>query len=251
MAADQSQADARQNTAAPAEPEFTAEQVRQHVPADIRSVSFPVSVRGYDRAAVDAYVKRVNRVIAELQVGRTPQAAVRHALDRVGQQTIAVLQEARESADKLLEAAREEADESKEQAKAEAAKLVVNASAEADRTRAEAEEVLKQAREQGDDILARTRAEAELKRKQAEDEIAALREAAEKKMRELETDTEAVRSERKQLLDDVDSMAERLRELARAAASRVPADEPAATGAEAPTLSEAHPQAPVDARSGT
>jgi DivIVA domain-containing protein len=251
VAADQPHTDAQPEAPAPVEPEFTAEQVRQHVPADIRSVSFPISVRGYDRAAVDAYVKRVNRVIAELQVGRTPQAAVRHALDRVGQQTIVVLQEARESADKLLEAAREEADQGKEQSKAEAAKLVVNASADADRTKAEAEQVLTQAREQADDILVRTRADAEQKRKQAEDEIAALRQAAETKMRELKADTEAVWSERKELLDDVHSMADRLRELARAAASRVQADEPAETDTDAPTLSEAHRQAPAEAKPGS
>ena len=34
---------------------------------DVRDVSFPGSVRGYDRNAVDAYVVRVNAVIAELE----------------------------------------------------------------------------------------------------------------------------------------------------------------------------------------
>src|ERR671928_1331592 len=136
---------------APPEPHAQVDELddlRDHVPADVRNVSFPVSVRGYDRDAVDAYVKRVNRVIAELEVSRSPQAAVRHALDRVGKQTVAVLQEARESADKLLEAARDEADAEKDRAKAEAAKLVVNASDEADRTKAEAEQILANAKAQ-------------------------------------------------------------------------------------------------------
>src|SRR5919205_77368 len=131
------QPEATPRTAKPAPEEL--EELREHVPADIRSVQFPVSVRGYDRDAVDAYVKRVNRVIAELEISRSPRAAVRHALDRVGKQTVAVLQEARESADKLLEAARDEADAEKDRAKAEVAKLVVNASDEADRTKAEAD----------------------------------------------------------------------------------------------------------------
>src|SRR5215218_6853340 len=39
------------------------------IPKEIRNVSFPGSMRGYDRAAVDAYVKSVNRVIAELEIG--------------------------------------------------------------------------------------------------------------------------------------------------------------------------------------
>ena len=35
--------------------------LRHYVPQDIINVSFPVSVRGYDRRAVDAYIKRVTR----------------------------------------------------------------------------------------------------------------------------------------------------------------------------------------------
>src|SRR5918911_575136 len=138
MAADGRQSAEPQVSAREAQqPREDLDDLRDHVPADVRNVSFPVAVRGYDREAVNAYVKRVNRVIAELEVSRSPRAAVRHALDRVGKQTVSVLQEARESADKLLEAARDEADAEKERAKAEAAKLVVNASDEADRTKAE------------------------------------------------------------------------------------------------------------------
>jgi DivIVA domain-containing protein len=85
---------------------LTVQELRHHVPAEIRNISFPVSVRGYDRHAVDAYVARVNRVIAELEVSRSPQAAVRHALDRVGEQTITILNEARESAEKIADAAK-------------------------------------------------------------------------------------------------------------------------------------------------
>ena len=48
--------------------------LRQYVPGDLLDVSFPVSVRGYDRGAVDAYVRRVNRVIAELKVTASPPA---------------------------------------------------------------------------------------------------------------------------------------------------------------------------------
>jgi DivIVA domain-containing protein len=50
------------------------------VPQEILDVRFPAAVRGYHRDAVDAYVKRVNRVIAELKVRGSPPAAVRHAL---------------------------------------------------------------------------------------------------------------------------------------------------------------------------
>jgi len=53
------------------------------MPAEIREASFPLALRGYSCEAVDAYVKRV---IAELEVQRSPRAAVRQALDRVGEQ---------------------------------------------------------------------------------------------------------------------------------------------------------------------
>ena len=66
--------------------------VRDPLPPEIRDPSFSASVRGYDRHAVDAYVERVNRLIAELQVSGSPRAAVRHALDRVGEQTSSILQ---------------------------------------------------------------------------------------------------------------------------------------------------------------
>jgi DivIVA domain-containing protein len=78
-------------------------------PKEIRNVSFPGSVRGYDRSAVDAYVTRVNRVIAELQVSSSPRAAVRHALEQVGEQTSGILQRAREAAEEITASARQEA----------------------------------------------------------------------------------------------------------------------------------------------
>jgi DivIVA domain-containing protein len=227
MAANKRQTDGTEIAAPPVQDEGLDE-LRDHVPADIRNVSFSVSVRGYDRDAVDAYVKRVNRVIAELEVSRSPQAAVRHALDRVGKQTIAVLQEARESADKLMEAAREEADEAKDHAKAEAAKLVVNVSAEADRTKADAEQLLADTRAKASDILNKARAESANRVKEAEEEIAALQERAETRMREIQADTQVVLKERSALLDETHAMASRLQEIASGAAARLPSQKTAA-----------------------
>src|SRR5947199_848534 len=82
---------------------------RARVPADIRNVSFPIAMRGYDRDAVEVYVRRVNRVIAELEVTRSPQAAVRHAVERVSEQTKTILEEARESAEKITTSGESEA----------------------------------------------------------------------------------------------------------------------------------------------
>jgi DivIVA domain-containing protein len=215
--------EATPHTAKPAPEEF--DELRDHVPADIRNVQFPVSVRGYDRDAVETYVKRVNHVIAELEVSRSPRAAVRHALDRVGKQTVSVLQEARESADKLLEAARDEADAEKDRAKAEAAKLVVNASDEADRTKAEADKVLADAKAQASEIVATAQADAEERKQQADAEIAAAKEKADALMREIQTDTEAVWNERGRLLEETQAMAQKLQELASGAAARLVDDQ--------------------------
>src|ERR687887_1669165 len=94
--------------------------VRDRLPVEIRDPSFSTAVRGYDRHAVDRYVERVNRLIAELQVSGSPRAAVRHALDRVGEQTSGILQRARETAEEITTSAREEAEETTARAKAEA-----------------------------------------------------------------------------------------------------------------------------------
>lgn len=196
--------------------------LRGRAPAELRNVSFPVSVRGYDRRAVDAYVARVNNVIAELEVSRSPQAAVRHALERLSEQTSGVLRQARESAEQITASARADAEETTAQAKAEAAEIVVNASDQADTTRAEAEEILASARAEAEETLAAARAEAAERRKRSDEEIAAVREEALNWVRELREDTEAVSEERRELLDDIHDMATRLEEVAGAAARRLP-----------------------------
>jgi DivIVA domain-containing protein len=218
--------------------------LRPYVPQDLLNVSFPVSVRGYDRRAVDAYVKRVNRAIAELKVSASPPAAVRHALEQAGQQVHGLLRSARETAEEISASARKEAEESLDRAKSKAADLVVNSSAEADRVRAEAdallatasaeardtlakakaegEAVLAEARRDARQLLEQARADGEESLRRVRDEVAALREQAETRMRALEADTEAVWSERAQLLDGVRELAGGLIGLADAAAARLP-----------------------------
>ena len=224
-------------------PEQSFRDVRHYVPQDILDVSFPVSLRGYDRDAVDAYVKRVNRVIAELKVSASPPAAVRHALDLAQEKVEALLQAAREAAEQITTSARQEADESTARAKAEAADLMVNTSAEADRVKAEAEELLAKARADAEAAVAkaksdaheivseastqaqetrvRTQAEADERRRQLEDELTALQEQAQTRMHEIHVDTKAIWDRRTQLVDDIRAMASGLVELANAAAARV------------------------------
>src|ERR1700749_2415000 len=53
-------------------------------PLAVIKADFPMALRGYDRVAVDDYVRRTRQLVAELQATRSPEAAVRRALERVG-----------------------------------------------------------------------------------------------------------------------------------------------------------------------
>jgi DivIVA domain-containing protein len=233
---------------------FSERELRVHVPAEVRDVSFPHAVRGYDRAAVDAYVERVNHLIAELEMSRSPRAAVRHALDRATEEVSGILQRAQETADEITSSARKEAEENAARTGAQAAKLLVNAGDTADRTRAEADEVLAKARAEAEKTLATTKAEAERaiaaarseaneiltrsrteggeRLQRSEKEIAVRRELAEARMRDLHADTETVWEERRHVLDDISGMAARLAEIASEAAARFPLRKPGAQSEE-------------------
>jgi DivIVA domain-containing protein len=219
------------------EPQPGFREPRRQVPTDLLNVSFPVAMRGYDRDAVEAYVKRINRVIAELKVSASPRAAVTHALEQTEQQVSGLLQRARDTGEEIVASARQEAEEIVSKAKADAAELHVNVSSEADAIKAEADKVLADARSEGEDILARSQqeaestrtrsqAEADERRRQLEEELEALREQAEARMRELQTDTEHVQEERRELLADIRLRGRTLLEVADTAVAREPDLEP-------------------------
>ena len=98
--------------------------VRDDDIAELRDPAFPVALRGYDREAVDTYVDRVNRKIAELDAGRSPQAAIRHALDQVGEETSGILERAHETADGITARSRAQAEERLQRAKREAREII-------------------------------------------------------------------------------------------------------------------------------
>jgi DivIVA domain-containing protein len=93
----------------------------------VRDASFPIVLRGYDRDAVDAYVHEVNRIIAELQVGRSPQSAIRHALDQVSEETKGILERAHETADEITARSRSQADDRVQWAEREAREAIAAA----------------------------------------------------------------------------------------------------------------------------
>jgi len=212
-----------------ADNENTQKQEETPAPAthkELRNVSFPVAVRGFDRKAVEAYVRRVNRVIAELEVTRSPQAAVRHAVERVGEQTKTILDEARESAEKIVTTAQAEADEIAAQAKAKAADLVVAADTDAERIRAESEQLVASSKEEAEKIVTQAKANAEERRRKSDQELAKLQQEAEARMRDLEADTSRVWERRHELLGDIDRMGAQLHEAASEAAARFSREEP-------------------------
>ena len=88
---------------------------------------FPVALRGYDRLAVDAYVQHTSQLVAELQATRSPEAAVRRALERVGEQISGILQRAHETAEEITGQSRRDAEDRLEQARVEAAEILATA----------------------------------------------------------------------------------------------------------------------------
>lgn len=233
---------------------FSSRELRDRVPAELRDVEFPVAMRGYERTAVDAYIKRVNHLIAELEVSRSPRSAVQHALDRATHEVSTILARAQETAEEITASARKEAEESAARTSAQAAKVLVDANEHATRARAEADEVLAKAKAEAEKTLASAKAQAEQTLAQArsegserlqrsEKEIAVRRELAEARMRDLQADTDLVWSERRELLEEVGAMAARLAELGREAAARFPSREPAELD-EAPDVERAESPEP-------
>jgi DivIVA domain-containing protein len=186
---------------------------RRNAASEVGDVSFPVSVRGYDRGAVDAYVIRVQQLVAELELTRSPEAAVKHALEEVGEQTKGILEGAGDTAEQITVAARQGAEETTASARREAEDIVADAKAAAAetlaRSKAEAEATVSQAQRDAAEHLQRS-----------QDEIAALREEAEARIRELQADTETIQRERSQLLADLREITTRVEEVASAADAR-------------------------------
>ena len=121
--------------------------------ASVREVSFPVALRGYDRDAVDAYVSEVNRIIAELQVGRSPQSAIRHALDQVSDETRGILERAHETADEITARSRSQADDRLQWAEREARDAIASATERIQALDADAEKVWEERQRLLEDVV--------------------------------------------------------------------------------------------------
>jgi DivIVA domain-containing protein len=171
---------------------------------EVREVDFPIAMRGYDRAAVDRYVQKVNRVIAELELSSSPEAAVRHALDEVSEETSGLLQRAYETAEEIAARSRAKADDRLQEADREAKDLREAAQGDARELR---------------ETAAR---EAQQLRATAQREVEEARAAAEARVRDLDRNADAIRRERRRFIDDMRTVAHQQLEIADAATARFP-----------------------------
>src|SRR5947209_1925943 len=126
----------------------------------VAHVEFPIVLRASARAAVDDSVKRTSQLVAELQATRSPEAAVRRALERVGEEVSGILQRAHDTAGRITAQSRSEAEDRLETARQEAAQILARAEervreldAETDRIWAERHRIVEDTRELARELL--------------------------------------------------------------------------------------------------
>jgi DivIVA domain-containing protein len=206
---------------------------------DVREVDFPMALRGYDRAAVDRYVERANRLIAELELSSSPESAVRHALDEVSEETSGLLQRAYETSEEITARSRAKADDRLQQAEQEAKATREGAGSDAREMREtaqrETEELRATANREVRDLRETATRETNDLRESAKQQAGQLRAATEARVEELERNAEAVWRERRRLIDDMRAVAQEQLEIAEAAMARFPqpgagANQPASAG---------------------
>jgi DivIVA domain-containing protein len=90
--------------------EFRAARFTRGAADQIAERSFPVVMRGYDRAAVDAFVQEVAQLIQDLESRQSQESVVQRALAEVGEETTSILQRAHETADEIAARSRAQAE---------------------------------------------------------------------------------------------------------------------------------------------
>lgn len=172
-------------------------------PYRVAGSDFPLGVRGYDRAAVDAYLDDLQIRVDDLRAQSSPPDAVRRAIDTVGEETSGILRHAHETADEITARAREEAERRTTEAEASAASILRAAEAAASQLNEEA----------------RRRVQA------AEQSAAAIVAAAEVQASRLDEDVDRIWSERMVLIDDVERVSRTLLKVSKEASRRFPPEE--------------------------
>jgi DivIVA domain-containing protein len=184
---------------------------RDRLVQEVRNIDFPVGLRGYERGAVDHYVEKVSRLIAELEMYSSPESAVRHALDEVNEETRSLLEGARKTSEEITARSRSKADDRLQQAEREARELREAAQHEAEEMRElasrEAQEVRDGAQQESAALRETATREAGDLREAAQNESTALRDTAAREVAELreaaQRETQELRSAAQQESDQV------------------------------------------------
>jgi cell division septum initiation protein DivIVA len=79
-------------------------------PWDAVGPRFPIARHGYDREAVDEHVAQLERELSELQTSAATATAIAEEIDRIGEQTSAILTVAHDQAQDMTRQAQEQAD---------------------------------------------------------------------------------------------------------------------------------------------
>jgi cell division initiation protein len=117
--------------------EFKATRFSRSATERIENRSFPVVMRGYDRAAVDTFVQEVLELVRDLEGRQSQESVVQRAIEEVGEETASILQRAHETADEIaarsraqaegrIQRAEREADLLRQEADAYSEKIVVD-----------------------------------------------------------------------------------------------------------------------------
>jgi DivIVA domain-containing protein len=179
----------------------------------IRSATFPVGRRGYEKREVDRFLNRLADWLETGGADQTRAELVRRELERVGEQTGKILTDAHDAGEQVRADAEREAQRVAEEASARAEQTRAAADEHAAETRATAAQIRSVADREAEETVAKARAEA----KQLVDEANQRR-----------RDVEAVISDLEARRDTVVADMQRLSsELAGTATEHRPAAEPA------------------------
>jgi cell division initiation protein len=90
--------------------EFRASRFSRSRADELNNRTFPVAMRGYDRAAVDAFVQEVVQAITDLEARQSQESVVQRAIAEVGEETASILQRAHETAEEIAARSRAQAE---------------------------------------------------------------------------------------------------------------------------------------------
>ena len=90
--------------------EFRAARFSRSRADELQNRSFPVVMRGYDRAAVDAFVREVLTIVRTLEGRQSQESVIQRAIQEVGEETASILERAHETADEIAARSRAQAE---------------------------------------------------------------------------------------------------------------------------------------------